>query len=128
MATWTDVARILRPLTGVEADDGKRTWRVKGKLLAWERPLRKADLEELGAAAPRGDILGVHVTLDVKDLLLDAEPSVYFTTSHFDGYPAVLLRLAKIRAPALRALLEDAWRERAPKKLVASSAMARRRR
>lgn len=120
MATWTDVARILRPLPGVEAADGRRLWRVKGKLLAWERPLRKADLEELGAAAPKGAILGVHVTLDVKDLLLAAEPSIYFTTSHFDGYPAILLRLGKLRAPALRALLEDAWRERAPKKLVAS--------
>jgi hypothetical protein len=118
MATWADVTRIVTALPGVEAT-AARTWKVKGKLLAWERPLRKADLEALGAAAPRGAILGVHLPLDAKDMLLDAAPTIYFTTPHFDGYPAILLRLATIRVPALRDLLEEAWRARAPRRLVA---------
>ena len=118
MATWADVTRIVTSLPGVDAT-AARTWKVAGKLLAWERPLRKADLEALGAAAPKGDILGVHVSMDAREMLLDAAPAVFFTTPHFDGYPAILVRLAKIRVPALRGLLEDAWRARAPKRLVA---------
>jgi hypothetical protein len=118
MATWADVARVLRPLPGIETPGGGREWRVKGKLLAWERPLRRSDLEALGDAAPRGAILAVHVPLEVKEMLLESEPAVYFTTPHFNGYPAILLRLGKIRVPALRGLLETSWRERAPKRLT----------
>jgi hypothetical protein len=109
MATWTDVARILKGLANTERDEGVRTWRVGGKLLAWERPLRKSDLAALGDAAPDGPILAVHVPLEVKDTLLEDEPDCYFTTPHFDGYPAILVRLPVITAAALRELLTNAW-------------------
>jgi hypothetical protein len=120
MATWADVARILRALPGTSSPEGRREWRVNGKLLAWERPLRRADLEALGAAAPRGAILAVHVPLEVKEMLLESAPATFFTTPHFDGYPAILLRLGKIGVAALRELLERSWRERAPRRLVAA--------
>ena len=120
MATWTDVARILEPLPGIERDASKRMWRVKNKLVAWERPLRPADLAALGAAAPRGNILGVHVPHELKALLLASKPEIYFVTPHFTGYPALMLRLGKIRAGELRDLLEEVWRARAPRKLVAA--------
>jgi hypothetical protein len=108
VATWADVAKVLRGETTHEKARGLRRWRTKKGLVAWERPLRPADLEALGDAAPDGPILGVRVPLEVKEALLAAKPHVYFTTPHFDGYPAVLLRLPKIRVSELRSLLESA--------------------
>jgi hypothetical protein len=121
MATWTDVTRILAGLAQVERGDGVRSWRVGGKLLAWERPLRRSDLAALGDAAPDGPILAVHVPLEVKETLLEDEPDCYFTTPHFDGYPAILLRLPVITAAALRELLTNAWGVRAPARVVAAA-------
>jgi hypothetical protein len=114
VATWADVRSIVRALPAT-AETAPRTWRVKSKLLAWERPLRRADLEALGDAAPTGDVLGVWVPdLDAKEALLAARPRVYFTTPHFDGHPAVLVRLAVIGKGELRELLTEAWLDRAP--------------
>jgi hypothetical protein len=119
MATWPDVKRIALSLPQT-VEKSPRDFRIKDKLLAWERPLRKSDLAALGKAAPKGAILGVWVPdLDAKDAWLAARPDVFFTTPHFDGYPAVLVRLAKIDAKLLRALLTEAWLARAPKALVA---------
>lgn len=118
MARWSDVARIIKTLPETSTPAGRREWRVKGKLLAWERPLRRADLEALGKAAPTGPILAVHVPLDVKEMLLDSAARVFFTTPHFDGYPAILIRLPRIGTRALRELLVNAWFERAPKRLA----------
>ena len=96
-----------------------RNWRVRKKLIAWERPLRKADYEALGADAPDGDILGARVADEgVKFALIADDPGVYFTTPHFDGYPAVLVRLAEIGVPELEELLTDAWLAQAPKTLA----------
>jgi hypothetical protein len=92
---------------------------VRKKLIVWERPLRKADLEALGADAPDGDILGARVADEgVKFALIADDPAVYFTTPHFDGYPAVLLRLARIGVPELTELVTEAWLAQAPKTLV----------
>ena len=97
----------------------ERSWKVRDKLLAWERPLRKTDLAALGVAAPRGPILGIR-TVDVlaKEELLAAMPDVFFTTPHFDGYPAVLARLPALEVSVLEHLVEEIWRERAPKRVV----------
>lgn len=128
MATWTDVTRALKPLPAVSSPPGRREWRVKDKALAWERPLRPADRAALGAAAPSGPILAVHVPLDVKEMLLALRPRVYFTTPHFDGWPAILIRLPAISARELRELLRRAWLERAPRKLAAELTTSRSRR
>jgi hypothetical protein len=122
MATWTDVTRALKALPAIVSPPGRRQWRVMDKLLAWERPLRPSDRAALGASAPSGPILAVHVPLDVKELLLAARPKVYFTTPHFNGWPAILVRLPAIRANELHALLRQAWLQRAPKKLIAELA------
>jgi hypothetical protein len=119
MATWTDVSRLAKALPGAVTSPGRREWRVKGRLLAWERPLRRADRAALGASAPTGPILAVYAPLDVKEILLASRPDVYFTTPHFDGWPAILVRLPAIRVNALRDRLRQAWLERAPKKLIA---------
>jgi len=118
MATWEDIRTIAAALPETR-EDGARSWSVRDRSLAWERPLRKGDLEALGAAAPEGDILGVRVAdVGVKEALLADDPAVYFTTPHFNGYPAVLVRLAEISPAELRELLRDAWLARAPKRLA----------
>jgi hypothetical protein len=123
MATWDDVGRIASELPETaeqSSSDGLLNWRVKDKTFAWERPLRRADLEALGAAAPDGPILGARVPdLGAKEALLAEDPDVYFTTPHFDGYPAILVRLERIEVPDLTELLVEAWLTRAPKRLVA---------
>jgi hypothetical protein len=121
VATWNDVARIVDGLP-LSAEQSPHDWRVGKKLIAWERPLRPADRAALaanGSESPDGDILGVRVADEgVKFALVADEPEVYFTTPHFDGYPAVLVKLAEIDAADLEELITEAWLTQAPKKLV----------
>ncbi|OBI07902.1 hypothetical protein A5714_21815 [Mycobacterium sp. E2462] len=121
MATWGDVARIVGELA-LTSEPAPHDWRVGKKLLAWERPLRPSERDALaaaGAAVPDGDILGVRVSDEgVKFALIDDEPGIYFTTPHFDGYPAVLVNLAAIPARDLEELITEAWLTQAPRKLV----------
>ncbi len=56
----------------------------------------------------------------MKFALIADDPGVYFTTPHFDGYPAVLVRLAEIKVPELTELITDAWLAQAPKTLAKS--------
>jgi hypothetical protein len=121
MASWDDVRRLALALPetseGISRD--LRRWLVKDKGFVWERPLRRSDLEALGAAAPDGPILGARVEhLVAKEALLADDPSVYFTTPHFDGYPAILVRLEEIGQEDLEELIVEAWLARAPKRLV----------
>jgi hypothetical protein len=90
-------------------------------MFVWERPLRRKDLDELGSAAPTGPVLGARVPDEgAKRALVAEEPDVYFTTAHFDGYPAVLCRLDHLDEQALVELAEEAWACRAPKRLLAA--------
>ena len=61
----------------------------------------------------------MRVDRDEKQLILDADPEVYFTSPHYNGYPAVQIRLAAISRDELRDRLEDAWLIQAPKRLAA---------
>jgi hypothetical protein len=122
MATWRDVRRLALALPGTVEETtsgGNRAWTVNKKFVAWERPLRKADVNALGPGAPTGAILGVRTPdLELKEVLVASNPSVFFTTPHFDGYPAVLIRLAKIGTKELKHVLIEAWLVRAPKREV----------
>ena len=121
MATWDDVRRISLslPETGERSSRGLRQWRVKDRGFVWERPLRPADLRALGDAAPDGPILGVRVEhLGAKEALLADDPGVFFTTPHFDGYPAVLVRLDRIGVDELEEVIVEAWLARAPVRLA----------
>ena len=125
MADWEDVRRIALSLPESEEREsrGKRQWRVKEKLFVWERPLSAKEREQFGAAAPDGPILGVRVEhLGAKEALVVSEPEIYFTTPHFDGYPAVLVLLEQIALEDLRELIVEAWFARAPAKLAATHA------
>jgi hypothetical protein len=121
MANWDDVRRIALALpdTDEHVSRGNVHWRVREKLFAWERPLRRTDLAALGDAAPEGPILGVRVEhLGAKEALLADASGVCFTTPHFDGYPAVLVRLDAIALDELEELIAEAWLCRAPRRLA----------
>jgi hypothetical protein len=121
MASWDDVRRIALalPETSERVGHGVCQWRVKDKLFVWERPLRGKEIEALGAAAPSGAIVAARVEhLGAKEALLADDPRVFFTTPHFDGYPAILARLEHIAVADLGELITEAWLARAPKRLV----------
>src|SRR5690242_17144639 len=119
MATWDDVRSIALALPETAEESGRTLgWRVRGKLVVWERPLRKADLEALGDAAPAGPVLGARVADEgVKHALIADDPEVFFTTPHFDGYPAVLIRLDVITPEDLQEVIVESWLAQAPKRL-----------
>lgn len=121
MATWDDVRRIALRLPETEEAEsrGLAQWKVRGKGFVWERPLRTADYQALGADAPEGLILGVRTPdVMVKEALVSDDPAVYFTTPHFEGWPAVLVRLEKIPVDELEELIIEAWITQAPKRLA----------
>ncbi len=122
MASWADVERLATALPSVEESTtwGNRCWKVAGKTFVWVRPLGKKDRADLGHDAPDGEVLAVRVADEgEKAELLAAEPGVCFTIPHFDGYPAVLVRLDDVAGDLLAELVTDAWRSRAPRKLLA---------
>ncbi len=123
MASWQDVRDVVAALPETEEGTsyGNRAWKVRKKLLVWERPLRRADLEALGDDAPSGDVVGLPTADEAeKGELIAAFPDVFFTTPHFDGYAAVLARLAPLPRDLLEQLVLAAWRRRAPKRVVAA--------
>jgi hypothetical protein len=118
MATWDDVRELAMALPGVEETTkwGNRTWAV-ARGFVWERPLRKADLDEVGEQ--EGPIMGARVAHEhEKQALLAEDVAVFFTTSHFDGYPTVLVRLDRISRSRLEELVLSAWSEVAPRTAV----------
>jgi len=123
VATWDDVRRLALALPDTAerpSYGGAPAWTVRGKAFVWDRPLRAKDGAELGPAAPKGPVLGVYLPdVGVKEALLADEPLVFFTTSHFDGYAIVLVRLDGIDLPSLEELVTDAWMARAPKRVAA---------
>lgn len=124
MADWDDVRRIAMALP--EVTEGTRwnrpTWFAGKAGFAWERPLSKNDrkqLRELGREAPEGEILGVRIeAVEVRDAIIAADPALFFTIPHFDGYPAVLLRLDETGPAELEEILEEAWLVCAPRELA----------
>ena len=123
MLTWDDVARACLALPATSeavSASGRRRWLVRGKTFVRERPLHRRDLDELGDAAPGGPVLVAYVADEgVKAALLAAESDVWFTTSHFDGWPALMCRLDALDRQALTELAGDAWASRAPRRLLA---------
>jgi hypothetical protein len=122
MATWKDVSRLALALPEAEEGTtygGNRAWTVRRKMFVWERPLRKRDLAALGDSAPEGPILGAKTEhLVAKEALLAEEQDAVFTTPHFDGYAAVLVRLPEADLDLLEEVVTEAWLACAPKRLV----------
>jgi len=127
VAGWDDVRRIALalPETSERTSRDNASWRVRDKLFVWERPLRPADLRALGDAAPSGPILAARVEhLGAKEALLADDLGVYFTTPHFDGYRAILVRLEEIGIDELEEVIVEAWLAQAPRRLAKEYAEA----
>jgi len=110
---------LALPRTSERVSRELRQWRVADKLFVWERPLRRKEIEALSGRVPEGPILAARVEhLLAKEALLADDRRLYFTTPHFDGYPAVLARLDRLSRLALEELITEAWLVRAPKAAV----------
>jgi hypothetical protein len=133
MATWKDVEEIALGLPEVAEEPAhtNRAWKVRKKLIVWDRPLRAKEVDELGGfepegGAPTGDILGVRVPdEEAKRALLASEPEIYFTTPHFKGSNSVLIRLERIPRADLEEAIVEAWLFRAPKRVAKAWLAAR---
>lgn len=112
MATQADVRRIALSLPDTEEGAGQFAFsvRTKGKLkgFAW------VWMERVVPKKPRvanPTVLAVRVAnLIQRDLLISAEPAKFFTEPHYNGFPAVLVRLPAVSVADLRALLKEGWR------------------
>ncbi len=121
MATFDDLrtAALALPGTTEKPAWGNPTYRVAGQMFVWERPLGAKERSELGDGVPDGPIAGARVEdLGDKEAVLASDPEVFFTVSHFDGHPSVLVRLDRVDEARLAEIVEDAWLARAPKKLA----------
>jgi hypothetical protein len=115
-----DVRTVRRIATSLpEAQDGSGPdslhFSVRGKQFAWSFLER---VEDKKPRIPRLDVLAVRCAASEKEGLLASDPEKFFTTDHYRGFPAILVRLAKIDAKEMRELLTEAWRCQAPRKLV----------
>jgi hypothetical protein len=107
VADWETVRELARAFPEAEEDTthSQPAFRVRGKLFVWMSP------HEKGA-------LCVRIDPAEKPFLLESDPETYYTTPHYEGYPAVLIRLAHVEREQLAERIEDAWLLRAPKRVV----------
>lgn len=117
MATQADVRRIAMKLAGTQEKPGHFAFEVlnKGKLkgYAWVWMER---IDPKKARVPQPKVLAVRTaSLDDKEFLLQLNPRKFFTEPHYNGYPAVLVRLEEVTVADLRPLLTEAWRTMLPR-------------
>ena len=116
MATKEDVRRIALSLPESVEEPGRFAFAVGGKAFAWVWLER---VEPRRARVPNADVIAVRVANELeKDSLLALDHEVFFTEPHYDGYPAVLVRLPVIEPDLLTEVLTAAWRSRAPRRLL----------
>jgi hypothetical protein len=126
MATMADLDKLALAMpqaTKEVSDDGRPAYYVHGKLFCFHRGQRP-DAVDSETGERLADVLMFRVAdLDEKDLILADERGIFFTTPHFNGYPAVLLRipeLKRLERDELRDLVIEAWLTRAQKRVAKS--------
>lgn len=116
MATQRDVRQIVRALPATTEAPDRFAFSVANKAILWVWMER---VDPKRARVPNPDVIAVHVANELeKDALIDLDPGVFFTEPHYDGFPAVLVRLPAIDLDMLTRVITDAWRIRAPKRLL----------
>jgi hypothetical protein len=121
MADLDELALSLPQTTKEVSEDGRPSYLVHGKMFCFHRGLRR-DAIDPQTGERLGDVLMFRVPdLGVKELLLSDARGVYFTTPHFDGYPAVLMRigdLARVDREELYDLVVEAWLTKVQKRVA----------
>jgi hypothetical protein len=121
MADLDELALAMPQVTKEVSDDGRPSYHVHGKLFCFHRGQRP-DAIDPKTGERMADVLMFRVgDLDEKDLFLADDRGLFFTTPHFNGYPAVLMRiptLTRMRRTELRDLVVDAWLSRAQKRVA----------
>jgi hypothetical protein len=113
VATRDDVRRIALSLDGVTEGPDDFRFAVGGRPLAWPW-LERTDPRK--ARIPNARVMAVRLASEFdKDPLIATDPAVFFTEPHYDGYPAILVRLDAVDEALLTTLLTDAWRLRVRK-------------
>jgi hypothetical protein len=120
MATQADVRRIAMSLPGTREAENDFAFSVlnkgksRGYVWVW-----KERVNPKKPRVPNPAVLAVRVgSLAEREAMIGAEPKKFFTEPHYEGFPAVLVRLAAIRVGQLREIMTDAWRTQAPKDLL----------
>jgi hypothetical protein len=128
MATQADVRRIALALPGTREEKGRFSFTVankgkaKGFVWSWLERIhpKKARLESR-------EVIAIRVRDESeKAMLLAGDPESFFTEPHYNGYPAVLVRLKAVTAAQLRPLIYSAWRCQAPRELQESASAGKR--
>lgn len=115
MASREDLARIALSLPETTSDELGWSYSVAGKAFVWTWLER---VHPKKARVPNQGVIAVRVAHESeKELLIEMDPVVFFTEPHYNGYPAILVRLPAIDVGMLESLLVAAWRSRAPKAL-----------
>jgi len=116
MATQADVRRIALSFPGAEEVQGRFAFEVpnKGKLKGFVWVWMERVTPKKPRVANPGVIAVRVANLVDKDLIISAEPTKYFTEPHYDGFPAILVRLAEVTVADLRPLIAEAYRCQAP--------------
>jgi hypothetical protein len=121
MADLDELALALPQTTKELSSDGRPTYLAHGKFFCFHRRQRP-DAVDPQTGERLDDVLVFRVeSLDVKDLLLADPRGVFFTTPHWNGYAAVLMRipdLARLERDELGDLVVDAWLTRAQKRVA----------
>jgi hypothetical protein len=124
MATMRDLDELALSLpqaTKEVSHDGRPAYYVHGKLFCFHRG-RRPDAIDPATQERMHDVLMFRVAdVGVKELLLADDRGIYFTTPHFNGYPAVLMRIPDLRRidrDELHDLVAEAWLTRAQKRLA----------
>lgn len=114
VATVRRIAATLPETEDLSTPSALR-FEVRGKGFAWSWLER---IEPKRPRRPRLDVLAVRCPPEQKEDILSSDPEKFFTDDHYRGFPAVLVRLDKVSAKELRALLTAAWRCQTPRALV----------
>jgi hypothetical protein len=121
MADLDELAMAMPETTKAVSDDGRPSYHVHGKMYCFHRGQRPDAVDSVTGERMKDVLMFRVADLDVKELILSDDRGIYFTTPHFRGYPAVLMRipdLARIDRQELQDLVVEAWLTRAQKRLA----------